>query len=47
MQVTAPDATSLDRITQTLKSNGGTANLTSGNVVASGGMQGRIEYRPN
>ena len=47
MQVTASDATSLDRITQSLKSNGGQANLTSGNVVASGGMQGRIEYRPN
>src|SRR4029077_12753336 len=34
MQITAPDATSLDRMTQSLKSNGWQANLTSGNVVA-------------
>jgi general secretion pathway protein L len=47
MQVTAPDASSLDRIAQSLKSNGWQANLTSGNVVASGGYQGRIEIRPN
>ncbi len=46
MQITAPDATSLDRMTQSLKSSGYAATLTSGNVVASG-YQGRIEIRPN
>jgi len=45
MKVTAPDASSLDHVTQTLKSNGWQANLTSGNVVSSG-YEGRIEIRP-
>ncbi len=46
MKITAPDATSLDHVTQSLKSNGWQANLTSGNVVTSG-YEGRIEIRPN
>ncbi len=46
MRLAAPDATSLDHVTQSLKSNGWQANLTSGNVVASG-YEGRIEIRPN
>ncbi len=45
-QILAPDASTLDRITQSLKSNGWQANLTSGNVVNSG-YQGRFEIRPN
>ena len=46
MKISAPDATSLDRVTQTLKSSGWQANLTSGSVVKSG-YEGRIEVRPN
>ena len=46
MKVSAPDASSLDHVSQSLKSSGWTANLTSGNVVASG-YEGRIEMRPN
>lgn len=46
LQILAPDATTLDRITQTLKSNGWLATLTSGNVVSSG-YQGRVQIRPN
>jgi general secretion pathway protein L len=46
MKITAPDASSLDHVTQTLKSSGWQANLTSGNVVKSG-YEGRVEIRPN
>ncbi len=46
MKLSAPDASSLDRVTQTLKTSGWQANLTSGNVVKSG-YEGRIEVRPN
>ena len=46
LQILAPDASTLDRITQTLKSNGWLATLTSGNVVSSG-YQGRVQIRPN
>ncbi len=46
MKVSAPDASSLDRVTQTLKSVGWQADLTSGNVVSSG-YEGHIEIRPN
>ena len=45
-QILAPDASTLDRITQSLKSSGWQASLTSGNVVNSG-YQGRFEIRPN
>jgi general secretion pathway protein L len=46
MRMTAPDATSLDHVTQWLKSNGWQANLTSVNVVPSGN-EGRIEFHSN
>ena len=46
MKISAPDASSLDRVAQSLKSSGWQANLTSGNVVSSG-YEGHIEIRPN
>ena len=46
LKVSAPDASSLDRIGQTLRSNGWQADLTSGNNVASG-YEGRLEIRSN
>ncbi len=46
MKVSAPDASSLDHVAESLKSNGWQANLTSGNVVQSG-YEGRIEIRPH
>jgi general secretion pathway protein L len=46
MQLSAPDATTLDHVIQSLKGNGWQANQTSGNAAASG-YQGRIELRPN
>jgi hypothetical protein len=45
MKVTAPDASSLDRVTQGLNNNGWQAELTSGNVVGSG-YEGHLEIRP-
>jgi general secretion pathway protein L len=47
MQLSAPDASTLDRVTQSLKGNGWQANLTSGNAQGAGGYQGRVEIRPN
>jgi type II secretory pathway component PulL len=41
LQVTAPDASSLDRISQALRTNGWQADLTSGNNVGSG-YEGRL-----
>ena len=46
MQLSAPDATTLDHVIQSLKGNGWQANQTSGNAAPSG-YQGRIEIRPN
>jgi general secretion pathway protein L len=46
MQLSAPDATTLDHVIQSLKGNGWQANQTSGNAAPSG-YQGRIELRPN
>jgi len=46
MKVSAPDAQTLDRLTQTLKGNGWRADLTSGNAGSSG-FEGHIEIRPN
>ena len=46
MKVSAPDASSLDRIGQALRSNGWQADLTSGNNVASG-YEGRLEIHSN
>lgn len=46
MKVSAPDASSLDRIGQALRTNGWQADLTSGNNVASG-YEGRLEIHSN
>jgi hypothetical protein len=46
MQLSAPDATTLDHVIQSLKGNGWQAKQTSGNAAPSG-YQGRIELRPN
>ena len=46
MQLSAPDATTVDHVIQSLKGNGWQANQTSGNAAPSG-YQGRIEIRPN
>ena len=46
MKVSAPDAQTLDRLTQSLKGSGWRADLTSGNAVSSG-FEGHIEIRPN
>lgn len=46
MQLSAPDATTLDHVIQSLKGNGWQANQTSGNSAPSG-YQGRIELRPH
>jgi len=45
LKLAAPDANSLDRISQTLRSVGWQADLTSGNVVAQG-YEGRIQIKP-
>ena len=44
MKLSAKDATSLDHMSQSLKSHGWQAELTSGNNVASG-YEGRIQIR--
>ncbi|HEY4213548.1 MAG TPA: type II secretion system protein GspL [Steroidobacteraceae bacterium] len=46
MKISAPDASALDRVTQTLKNSGLQADLTSGNVVGSG-YEGHIQIRSN
>jgi general secretion pathway protein L len=46
LKVAAPDASSLDRIGQTLRSNGWQAALTSGSNVGSG-YEGRLEIHSN
>jgi type II secretory pathway component PulL len=46
LKVAAPDAASLDRMSQALRSNGWQADLTSGNNVASG-YEGRIQIHSN
>jgi general secretion pathway protein L len=45
LKVAAPNAESLDRVSQSLRSNGWNADLTSGNVVGEG-YEGRIQIRP-
>jgi general secretion pathway protein L len=47
LKVSAPDASSLDRIGQALRNNGWQADLTSGNNVGSGGYEGRLEIHSN
>ncbi|HET9391720.1 MAG TPA: type II secretion system protein GspL [Steroidobacteraceae bacterium] len=44
MKLSAPDAASLDKMSQSLRGNGWDANLTSGTAVASG-YEGRIQIR--
>jgi hypothetical protein len=44
MKISAPDAASLDRMSQALRGNGWQADLTSGNNVQSG-YEGRILIR--
>ena len=44
MKLSAPDATSLDRLSQTLRSNGWQADLTGGNNTGSS-YEGRIQMR--
>jgi type II secretory pathway component PulL len=44
MKVSAKDASSLDHVSQSLKSNGWQAELTSGNTTGSG-YEGRIQIR--
>lgn len=45
LRMGAPDADSLDRVSQVLRTNGWDANLTAGNVAGQG-YEGRIEIRP-
>jgi len=40
-----PNAESLDRVSQALRSNGWSADLTAGNQVGEG-YEGRIQIRP-
>jgi hypothetical protein len=46
LKVSAPDASSLDRIGQALRGNGWQADLTSGNNVGSG-YEGRLQIHSN
>ncbi|HUI63113.1 MAG TPA: type II secretion system protein GspL, partial [Steroidobacteraceae bacterium] len=46
LKIAAPDAASLDHLSQTLRSNGWDAELTSGNNVGAG-YEGRIQIRPH
>jgi general secretion pathway protein L len=45
LRMGAPDADSLDRVSQVLRTNGWDANLTAGNVAGQG-YEGRIQIRP-
>jgi general secretion pathway protein L len=45
LKIAAPNAESLDRVSQSLRSNGWNADLTAGNVVGQG-YEGRIQIRP-
>lgn len=45
LKMAAPDADSLDRVSQVLRTNGWEANLTAGNVAGQG-YEGRIQIRP-
>jgi general secretion pathway protein L len=46
LKIAAPDASSLDRIGQALRTNGWQADLTSGNNVTTG-YEGRLQIHPN
>ncbi|MEJ1960846.1 MAG: hypothetical protein WDO56_04585 [Gammaproteobacteria bacterium] len=45
LKMAAPDADSLDRVSQLLRTNGWDANLTAGNVAGQS-YEGRIQIRP-
>jgi len=45
LKIAAPNAESLDRVSQALRSNGWSADLTAGNQVGEG-YEGRIQIRP-
>jgi type II secretion system protein L len=45
LKLAAPDANSLDQISQTLRAGGWQADLTSGNAAANG-YEGRIQIKP-
>ena len=45
LKIAAPNAESLDRVSQALRSNGWSADLTAGNQVGAG-YEGRIQIRP-
>jgi hypothetical protein len=45
LKIAAPNAESLDRVSQSLRSEGWNADLTAGNQVAQG-YEGRIQIRP-
>jgi general secretion pathway protein L len=45
LKMAAPDADSLDRVSQALRANGWQADLTAGNVAGQG-YEGRIQIRP-
>jgi type II secretion system protein L len=45
MKIAAKDASTLDHVSQSLRSNGWQADLTSGNTTSSG-YEGRIQIRP-
>jgi hypothetical protein len=46
LKVSAPDADSLERVNQALSSNGWDAQFIGGNVVSSGGYEGRVQIKP-
>jgi general secretion pathway protein L len=46
LKVAAPDADSLERVNQALSSNGWDAQFIGGNVVSSGGYEGRVQIKP-
>jgi general secretion pathway protein L len=46
LKISAPDADSLERVNQALRGNGWNAEFAGGNVVASGGYEGRVRIKP-
>lgn len=45
LKIAAPDADSLERVNQALSGNGWNAQFIGGNVVASGGYEGRVQIK--
>jgi hypothetical protein len=46
LKISAPDADSLERVNQALRGIGWDAEFAGGNVVASGGYEGRVRIKP-